>query len=90
MEKRKLVSNSATLDCIGNSVSNNDLKRSFNALRSVEETIDPKLLVMAITTVPGSTQYKDKALMTYAALDLYYGKFADKDFTNFTYLVEST
>ena len=89
-ENGKLISKSEALDCINNSISNNDLKRSFSALRSVEDTMDSKLLIMAITNVPGSAQYKDKALMTYAALDLYYGKFIGKDFTNFTYLVETS
>lgn len=84
----KLLSNSATLNCIGENISNKDLQTSFNALRSVEETLDPKLIVTAITNSRGTALYKDKALMAYTALELYYGKFTGKDFSTIEYLAE--
>lgn len=82
----KLKSQSDILNCIGNSISNKDLKTSFNALRSVEENLDPKLIVSAITSSNNRSQYQDKALMTYIALDAYYGKFINQDFSTLEFL----
>ncbi len=82
----QLKDNDPTTDCIGNSISNSNIKSSFNSLRSVG-SLSPKLMVSAISdnrTI--RDQYKDKALMTYVALDMYYGKFFNEDFTNFTFL----
>ncbi|MCH2046784.1 MAG: hypothetical protein MK212_21900 [Saprospiraceae bacterium] len=82
----KLKSQSDVISCIGKSISNNDLKTSFNALLTVEENLDPKLLVSAIASSNNRSQYKDKALMTYIALDAYFGKFIGKDFSAIEYL----
>lgn len=82
----KLKSQSDVLNCIGNSISNKDLKTSFNALRSVEENLDPKLIVSAIASSNNRSQYQDKALMTYIALDAYYGKFINQDFSKLEFL----
>ncbi|MFD0964038.1 hypothetical protein [Pseudofulvibacter geojedonensis] len=82
----KLKSQSDVLNCIGKSISNKDLKTSFNALRSVEESLDPKLIVSAIVSSNNRSQYKDKALMTYIALDAYFGKFIGKDFSKIEFL----
>lgn len=83
------LKNSAKItECIGNTISNKTIKGSFNTLRSVE-SLAPKLMVSAITdnrAIRG--QYKDKALMTYVALDLYFAKFYNTDFSAVTFLTE--
>lgn len=83
------LKNSAKItECIGNNISNKTIKGSFNTLRSVE-SLAPKLMVSAITdnrSVRG--QYQDKALMTYVALDLYFAKFYNTDFSAVTFLTE--
>jgi len=75
-------------ECIGNSISNKTIKGTFNTLRSVE-SLAPKLMVSAMTDNRAiRDQYKDKALMTYAALDLYFAKFFNTDFSAVTFLTE--
>ncbi len=82
----QLKNNDPLTDCIGNSISNPTIKGSFNTLRSVE-SLAPKLMVSTISDNRSiRDQYKDKALMTYVALDMYYAKFFNEDFTNFTFL----
>jgi len=83
------LKNSATItECIGNNISNAAIKGSFNTLRSVE-SLAPKLMISAITDNRAiRDQYKDKALMTYAALDLYFAKFFNTDFSTVTFLTE--
>lgn len=84
----QLKSSATITECIGNSISNEDIKRSFNTLRSVE-SLSPKLITSAITDNRAiRDQYKDKALMTYVALDLYYAKFFNTDFSAVTFLTE--
>ncbi|NQY28199.1 MAG: hypothetical protein HRT69_01880 [Flavobacteriaceae bacterium] len=84
----QLKSKAEITECIGNSISNKIIKGTFNTLRSVE-SLTPKLMVSAITdnrAIRG--QYRDKALMTYVALDMYYAKFFDTDFSAATFLTE--
>ena len=84
----QLKSDAAITECIGNNISNTTIKGSFNTLRSVE-SLNPKLVASTITddrTIRG--QYTDKALMTYVALDMYYSKFYNTDFSKVEFLVE--
>lgn len=84
----QLKNNSALTECIGNSITNATIKGAFNTLRSVE-SLDPKLLVSVMVDDRSiRNQFKDNALMTYAALDLYYAKFFNTDFSNVEFLVE--
>ncbi len=84
----QLKSNAAITECIGSSIENNTTKTSFNTLRSVE-SLDPKLMAAAINDNRGArNQFSDKALMTYVALDLYYAKFFNTDFSQTEFLVE--
>jgi len=83
-----LKSDASITECIGNSISNKEIKASFNALRSVG-SLNPKLMVSAMTDNRAvRDQFKDKALMTYAALDLYFAKFFNTDFSAITFLTE--
>lgn len=84
----QLKNNSAVTECIGSSITNSQIKGAFNTLRSVE-SLNPNLAVSIITddrSIRG--QFKDKTLMTYAALDLYYARFFNADFSNIEFLVE--
>jgi len=84
----QLNSKAVITECIGNSISNKTIKGTFNTLRSVE-SLAPKLMVSTITDNRAiRDQYKDKALMTYVALDLYYAKFFNTDFSAVTFLTE--
>jgi len=84
----QLNSNAKITECIGNSISNETIKGSFNTLRAVE-SLTPKLMVSAITDNRAvRDQYKDKALMTYAALDLYFANFFNTDFSAVTLLTK--
>jgi hypothetical protein len=83
-----LKSSAAITECIGNNISNATIKGSFNTLRSVE-SLSPKLVASTITDNRAiRDQYKDKVLMTYVALDMYYSKFYNTDFSNIEFLVE--
>jgi len=84
----QLKSDAKLTDCIGNSISNPIIKGSFNTLRSVG-SLNPKLMVSAMTDNRAiRDQYKDKALMTYVAFDMYYAKFYNTDFSAVTFLTE--
>lgn len=84
----QLRSEATITECIGNSISNATIKGSFNTLRSVE-SLSPNLVASTITDNRAiRDQYKDKALMTYVALDMYYSKFYNTDFSNVEFLVE--
>jgi len=84
----QLKSKAEITECIGNSISNKTIKGTFNTLCSVE-SLAPKLMVSAMTDNRAiRDQYKDKALMTYAALDLYFAKFFNTDFSAVTFLTE--
>jgi hypothetical protein len=84
----QLKNNTAITECIGDNISNSTIKKSFNSLRSVE-SLSPTLVASAIIddrSIKG--QYNDKVLMTYVALDMYYAKFFNTDFSNIEFLVE--
>ncbi len=84
----QLKNKAAVTECIGNLISNPTIKGSFNTLRTVE-SLSPKLMVSSI--VDNRTvrdQFKDKALMTYVAFDMYYAKFFNTDFSKTTFLTE--
>ena len=84
----QLKSNAEVTECIGNNIINPTIKGSFNTLRSVE-SLSPNLIASTITddrTI--RDQYNDKALMTYVALDMFYSKFYNTDFSNIEFLVE--
>lgn len=85
----QLKGNSAIADCIGNHITNPGIKTSFNALRQSGD-LDAKLMAAAVADLGLFDQYKDKALMTYAALDLYYAKFFEIDLTKITLLKANT
>jgi hypothetical protein len=84
----QLKSSANITECIGNNILNSTIKGSFNTLRSVE-SLSPNLVASTITdnrAIRG--QYKDKVLMTYVALDMYYSKFYNTDFSNIEFLTE--
>ena len=84
----QLKNDAALTECIGNTISNPTIKGAFNTLRSVE-SLNPNLMVSAMTDNRAiRDQYKDKVLMTYAALDMYYAKFFNTDFSAVTFLTE--
>ena len=85
---KQLKNNTTITECIGNNISNSTIKKSFNSLRSVE-SLSPTLVASAIIDDRSiKDQYNDKVLMTYVALDMYYAKFFDTDFSNIEFLVE--
>lgn len=88
-KNNQLKNNAAIADCIGNHIANTGIKTTFNALRQTED-LDAKLMAAAIADLGLFDQYKDKALMTYAALDLYYAKFFELDLTKITLLEANT
>jgi len=84
----QLKSDATVTECIGNTISNPTIKGSFNTLRSVG-SLNPKLMVSAMTDNRAiRDQYKDKTLMTYVALDMYYAKFFNTDFSKTTFLTK--
>lgn len=87
-EGTHLKNNSSINECIAKNISNKDIKSSFNTLISIEN-LDPKLIASAITdnrSIRG--QFRDKTLMTYVALDMYYAKFFNTDFSTITFLTK--
>lgn len=88
-KNNQLRSNTAIANCIGNHISNPGIKTSFNALRQSGD-LDAKLMASAVADLRLFDQYKDKALMTYAALDLYYAKFFELDLTKIKLLEAKT
>jgi hypothetical protein len=83
----QLKSNATVTECIGESIANPNIKSSFNSLRSVE-SLTPKLMGSSIINNRTRDLYKDKALMTYVAFDMYYAKFFNTDFSAVTFLTE--
>ena len=84
----QLKNKAVVTECIGNTISNPTIKGSFNTLRSVE-SLSPKLMISAMVDNRAvRDQYKDKVLMTYVALDMYYAKFYNTDFSAVTFLTE--
>jgi hypothetical protein len=78
-KKSNLNYNSSIINCISSNIQNKDIKTTFNALLSVN-SMDPKLFGPSF-----ATHYEelitDKHLALYVALDLYYAKLFDIDFT---------
>lgn len=84
----QLKNDAAITECIGQNITNATIKGSFNTLRSVE-SLSPNLV--ASTIMDDRTirnQFNDKILMTYVALDMYYSKFYNTDFSTIEFLIE--
>ena len=77
--KSHLNYNSATLKCISNSIYDKNIKTTLNALLSTN-SMAPKLFGPAIAS-RYKNALKDKNLAMYIALDLFYAKMFDVDFT---------
>ncbi|MBU2949391.1 hypothetical protein KO493_01635 [Tamlana agarivorans] len=71
--------NGAFIKCISNSIKDQALKTTFNALLSTN-SLSPKLFSAALSNKYMSL-LKDKNLATYVALDLFYSKLFDVDLT---------
>jgi len=81
--KSNLSYNSETLKCIVNSLKNNRLKSTFNALLATN-SMSPVLIGDAIKGSVGNL-LNDKHLATYVALELYYAKLFNIDFTTINF-----
>ncbi|MDO5976719.1 hypothetical protein Q4Q40_21165 [Flavivirga jejuensis] len=77
--KSHLNYNSVIIDCITNNIEDTALKTTFNALVSTN-SMSPKLFGAPLLN-KYRTAIKDKYLATYIALDLFYAKLFDVDFT---------
>jgi len=79
-KKSNLNYSSPVINCISNNIQNEDIKTTLNALLS-SNSMNSKLFTTAF-----APQYNelvsDKYLALYVALDLYYAKLIDKDFTD--------
>lgn len=81
--KSNLSYNSEILKCIVNNIKNNRLKSTFNALLTTN-SMSPALTGDAVRGNVGNL-LNDKYLATYVALDLYYAKLFDVDFTTINF-----
>lgn len=77
--KSNLNYNSATLKCVSNNIKDNNLKTTLNALITTN-SMSPKLYGPALVSKYRNT-LSDKYLAMYVALDLYYAKMFDVDFS---------
>jgi hypothetical protein len=77
--KSRLNYNSAVLKCISNNIKDANIKTTLNALLSTN-SMAPKLFGPAIVNKYRNA-LNDKNLAMYIALDLYYGKMFDVDFS---------
>lgn len=77
--KSHLNYNSATLKCISNSIKDTNTKTTLNALLSTN-SMAPKLFGPAIVNKYRNA-LNDRSLAMYIALDLYYAKMFDVDFS---------
>ncbi|WP_346882705.1 hypothetical protein [uncultured Algibacter sp.] len=77
--KSHLDYNSNTLKCLSNNITDKNLKTTFDALISTN-SMSPKLFGAPLMNKSGAA-LKDKHLATYIALDFYYAKLFDVDFT---------
>ena len=68
------------MECISSNLENDALKTTLNALLSTN-TMSPKLFGVPLTTKYSSAM-NDKYLALYIALDLFYAKMFDVDFSN--------
>jgi len=71
--------NSATLKCISNNINDTALKTTYGALVATN-SMSPKLFGAPLVSKYRNT-IKDKNLAMYVALDLYYAKMLDLDFS---------
>jgi len=78
--KSHLNYNGKTMQCIANNIKNPALKTTLNALLSTN-TMNPKLFGTPLTS-KYSLVMNDKYLALYTALDLFYSKMFDFDFSN--------
>ncbi len=84
----QLDNNGNLLNCIANSISNPQLKQTFKTLKEVN-SLDPKLMATAIYgNSKVRTSLKDKVLMTYIALDLFYAKMFAVDLSKVKYITK--
>jgi len=80
--------NSDVVKCIADAISNTQIKQTFKTLQEVN-SLNPKLMAAAIYgNVKARDKFKDKALMTYVALDMFYAKMQKVDFTKVKYIVK--
>lgn len=70
--------NNELVKCIGENISNKDLKTTFNALVSTN-SMNPKLFGAPLRS-QSRNLVKDKYLATFVSLDLFYSKLFDIDF----------
>lgn len=77
--KSKLNYNSSALECISNNIKDTNLKTTLNALLSTN-SMAPKLFGPALVSKYRNA-ISDKNLAMYVALDLYYAKLFDIDFS---------
>lgn len=77
--KSRLNYNSAVIKCISNTIKDSNIKTTLNALLSTN-SMAPKLFGPAIVNKYRNA-LNDKNLAMYIALDLYYGKMFDIDFS---------
>jgi hypothetical protein len=78
-KKSNLNYKSPIIKCISNNIQNKDIKTTFDALLSVN-SMDPKLFEPAYAP-KYEELINDKYLALYVALDLYYAKLFDIDFS---------
>ncbi len=80
--------NSDIVKCIANSISNTEIKQTFKTLQSVN-SLDPKLMAAAIYgNTKARDKFKDKALMTYVALDIFYAKMQNVDMSTVKFITK--
>ena len=69
----KLNPNSKLTNCIANNIKNEQVKTTFNALKSTN-SLSPELVAAAVFNV-GPRAYQEEALKVYFAFGLYFAKF---------------
>lgn len=84
----KLNYNSEALKCIANNINDNRLKSIFNSLLSTN-SMSPKLFGAALQS-NARILLNDRYVATYVALDFYYSKLFDVDFTKVNLEVPQT
>ncbi len=81
----QLKNQSELTNCIGSAIANEEIKTLFNTLTEVE-SLESKLIANALSGFSTKEVIKDKSLMTYVALDLFYAKFFNVDFSDVRFL----
>ncbi|WP_452219657.1 hypothetical protein [Lacinutrix salivirga] len=80
--------NSPLIDCIANTINNPSIKTTFNALYSTN-FLSPTLMGQPLRS-KASLIAKDEALKTYIALEFYYAKLYEVDFSNIDFSKKET